>query len=174
MDTVMSARPTSPPPRTPCLRPRPVWLSAYMRCTRLKDSASARSLAGSTPKASRLAKQAPAGNDRLSGPCCVTLRIVVSPVSARPAPLHGRASSVRCVGGVWLRPAPQPATGKRRELRPCPGNPSGEQNTIAPSNHRAKYRAGAGQLSEVRLRLLAYIHANERTQNPLLQMYWFR
>src|ERR1700720_920277 len=44
---------------------------------------------------------------------CVTLRIVVSPVSARPAPLHGRASSVRCVDAVWLRPAPQPATSAR-------------------------------------------------------------
>src|SRR6202165_4378340 len=61
MDTVMSGRPTRSPPRTPCWRPRPVWLSASMRCTRLKDSASARSLAGSTPKAFRLAKQVPAG-----------------------------------------------------------------------------------------------------------------
>ena len=69
---------------------------------------------------------------------------------------------------------PRASTGKRRELRPCPGTPAGEQNTIAPSNHRAQYRAGAGQLSEVRLRLLAHIHANECTQNPLLQMYWFR
>jgi site-specific DNA recombinase len=69
--------------------------------------------AGSTPNASRLAKQVPAGNARLSGPCCATLRIVVSPVSVRPAPLHGRASSVRCVGGVWLRPAPRLATSAR-------------------------------------------------------------
>src|SRR5437667_6154033 len=115
MDTVMSARPTRSPPRTPCWRPRPVWLSASMRCTRLKDSASARSLAGSTPKASRLAKQVRAGNARRSGLCCVTLRIVVSPVSARPAPLHGRASSVRCVGAVWLRPAPPPGHERPRE-----------------------------------------------------------
>src|SRR5271157_4261706 len=84
MDTVMSARPTRSPPRTPCWKPRPVWLSASMRCTRLKDSASARSLAGSTPKAARLAKQVPAGNARRSGLCCVTLHIVVSHVSARP------------------------------------------------------------------------------------------
>jgi hypothetical protein len=58
-------------------------------------------------------KASAAGNARRSGPCCVTLRIVVLPVSARPAPLHGRASSVRCVGGAWLRPAPPPATSAR-------------------------------------------------------------
>jgi hypothetical protein len=42
---------------------------------------------------------------RPSGPCCATLPIVGSPVSARRAPLHGRVSSVHCVGGVWLHPA---------------------------------------------------------------------
>ena len=42
-----------------------------------------------------------------------TLRIVGLPVSERPAPLHGRASSVRCVGAVWLRPVPPPATSAR-------------------------------------------------------------
>src|SRR5882762_6929024 len=39
MGTVMSARPTRPPPRTPCLRPRLGWSCASMRCTRWKDSA---------------------------------------------------------------------------------------------------------------------------------------
>ena len=56
--------------------------------------------AGSTPKASRLAKQVPGGNARPSGPCCAILRIAVSPVLVRRVPLHGRASSVRNVGGV--------------------------------------------------------------------------
>jgi site-specific DNA recombinase len=74
--------------------------SASMKCTRLQDSVLGKSPARSTPKASRLAKQAPAGNAQLSGLCCATLPIVVSPVSARPAPLHGPALSVRCVGGV--------------------------------------------------------------------------
>src|ERR1019366_6244460 len=115
MAIVMSARATRPPPPTSYLRPRPVWLSASMRCTRLKDSALARSLAGSTPKASRLAKQVLGGNARRSGLCCVTLRIVVLPVSARLAPVHGRASSVRCVGGAWLRPAPPPCHERPRE-----------------------------------------------------------
>jgi site-specific DNA recombinase len=46
-------------------------------------------------------------------PCCVTLRIAGLRVSGRPALLHGPASSVRCVGGVWLRPAPPPATSAR-------------------------------------------------------------
>src|ERR1700735_2801528 len=107
------ARPTMPPPRTLCWKPRPGWSSASMRCTRWKDSALARSPAGSMPKASRLAKQVPAGNARRSGLYCVTLRIVVSPVSARPGPLHGRASSVPCVGGGWLRPATHPAPSGR-------------------------------------------------------------
>jgi hypothetical protein len=35
-----------------------------------------------------------------AGLYCATLPIAVSPVSARPAPLHGCALSVRCVGGV--------------------------------------------------------------------------
>ena len=68
---------------------------------------------------------------------------------------------------------PRAGTGKRRQFRSCPGASSGEQNTIAPSHHRAKYRAGNGQLSEVRLRLLAHIDANQRTQDPLLQVHWF-
>jgi hypothetical protein len=80
----------------------------------------------------------------------VTLRIMVSPVSVRPAPLRGPASSAASAGCGYAQHHSRP-----REFRPCPGTPSGEQNTVAPSNHRAKYRAGAGQLSEVRLRLLA-------------------
>ena len=66
----------------------------------VEGSASARSPAGSTPKAFRLGKQVPAGNARPSGPYCATLRIAVSPVSARRAPLHGHALSVRCAAGV--------------------------------------------------------------------------
>ena len=67
---------------------------------RLMDLASARSPAASTPKASQLAKQVPGGNARPSGRCYATLLIVVSPVSVKRVPLHGRASSVRSVGGV--------------------------------------------------------------------------
>ena len=39
---------------------------------------------------------------------------------------------------------------------------------------RAQCRAGVGQLSEVWLRLRAYLDAHERTQNPLLQVHWLR
>src|SRR5262249_36762288 len=51
---------------------------------------------------------------------------------------------------------------------------AGKQNSIAPAHHRAQCGAGAGQLSEVWLRLLAYINADERAQDPLLQVYWLR
>src|SRR5712691_464591 len=64
---------------------------------------------------------------------------------------------------------PSAGTGKRRELRPCPGTPSGEQNTIAPSNHRAKYRAGAGQLSEVRLRF-----SRTSTQTSARKIHYYK
>jgi hypothetical protein len=50
--------------------------------------------------------------------------------------------------------------------------PRAEQDTIAPSHHRAEHRTGAGQLSEVRLRPSPHIDAHLRTQDPLLQMYW--
>lgn len=42
------------------------------------------------------------------------------------------------------------------------------------AHHRAQCRAGAGQLSEVWLRLRAYLDAHERAQNPLLQVHWLR
>ena len=69
---------------------------------------------------------------------------------------------------------PRAGPGKRRELRPCPGASPGKQNTIAPAHHRAQCRAGAGQLSEVWLRLFAHIDAHERAQDSLLQMHWLR
>src|ERR1700730_7282516 len=69
---------------------------------------------------------------------------------------------------------PRASPGQPRSLRSCTGASPGEQNTIAPSHHRAECRTGAGQLSEVRLRLLARIDAHERAQDPLLQVYWLR
>ena len=64
--------------------------------------------------------------------------------------------------------------GQRRELRPCPRAAPGKQKSIASAHHRAQCRAGIGQLSEVWLRLRAYIDAHEHAQNPLLQMHWLR
>jgi len=65
--------------------------SAFMRCIRWRASASARSPAGSTPRASRLARQVLAGNARPSGRCCATPPIAAPPVSARRALLRGCA-----------------------------------------------------------------------------------
>ena len=42
------------------------------------------------------------------------------------------------------------------------------------SRRRTIERAGAGQLPEVWLRLLAYIDVHERAQDPLLQVHWLR
>jgi len=66
----------------------------------VEASASVRSPAGSTPMAFRLGKRVPGGNARLSGPCCATLHIVASHVSARHALLHEHALSVHCAGEV--------------------------------------------------------------------------
>jgi site-specific DNA recombinase len=61
----------------------------------------------------------------------------------------------------WIE-IPRAGPGYRREFRPCPRASPGKQNSIAPAHHRAQYRAGSGQLSEVWLRLRAYIDAHER------------
>jgi len=168
------------------LGPRPVWLSASMRCTRLKDSASARSLADQRRRHPDSQSKCPLGT--LDGLAVLRNSAYrVSPCSARPAPLHGRASSVRCVGAVWLRPAPPPATSarakngsrspcrhcKRRELRPCPGTPAGEQirSAVEPSRPVSCRGWSAVRSAATPSR----VHPRKRvTQNPLLQMYWFR
>src|ERR1700678_843610 len=97
--------PTRRPLPTPCLKTKHVWFGAFMRCTRLRVSASVRLPAGSTPKAFRLAKRAPAGNVQPSGPCCAIRRIVALPVLVRRALRLVRASFVRCAGEAWLRRA---------------------------------------------------------------------
>src|SRR5207302_8212064 len=76
------------------------WCGASMKCTPWRDSALARSPAGSTPQVSRLASRALVGNARWSGVCCATPPIAASPVSARPASLHGRGLCAHSVGGV--------------------------------------------------------------------------
>src|SRR4029453_17860396 len=62
----------------------------------------------------------------------------------------------------------------QRKLRPCPKASARKQNSIAPAHHRTQCGAGAGQLSEVWLRLLAYIDVHERAQDSLLQVHWLR
>jgi hypothetical protein len=51
-------------------------------------------------EASRLARQARAGNARPFGQCCATPPIAASPASARPASLHGRGLCAHSVAGV--------------------------------------------------------------------------
>src|SRR5207253_5221982 len=101
MDIVISARLTKRPPLTSSTKPRPVWYDERMRCTQWRDSASARSPAGSTPKAYRLAK-AVVGNARSSGVCCVTPPIAASPASARPECLDGRVMRPQRRRGVTM------------------------------------------------------------------------
>jgi DNA invertase Pin-like site-specific DNA recombinase len=67
---------------------------------------------------------------------------------------------------------PRARTGESREFRPRSGTPPREQDTIPPSHHRAECGARAGQLSEVRLCLLPHLDADDRPQDPLLQMHW--
>ena len=63
---------------------------------------------------------------------------------------------------------------KPRLLCPRARASSGEQNPIAPAHHRAQCGPGAGQLSEVRLRLVAHFDAHQRAQDSLLQMHRLR
>jgi len=54
---------------------------------------------------------------------------------------------------------PRAGAGKRRQFRSCPGASRGKQSSITSPHHRAKHRAGSGQLPEVRLCLFALIDA---------------
>jgi len=64
----------------------------------VEGRASARLTAGSTPKASPLAKRA-RGDGRLSGPCCATLPIVALACFGKRAPLPEHVLCVRSVDG---------------------------------------------------------------------------
>src|SRR5207249_6003101 len=88
------------PPRIPCGKTRRVWCVECLRCTRWKDSASARSRGRSTPKVSRRARQAPGGSAQRFGPCCAIPRIRASPALARRASRPERAFSAHSVGAA--------------------------------------------------------------------------
>src|SRR3954454_25141480 len=64
--------------------------------------------------------------------------------------------------------------GAGRELRPCSTVAPAEQDTIAPAYHRAQCGAGTSQLCEVWLCLFSNVHANQRTEDSLLQVHWLR
>ena len=105
--------------------------------------------------------------------------------SARRASPAACASRDRCGGAVACieqqrRPRtsargvdrdPGAGADQRGELRASAGTAPGEQNTVATSHDHAEHRAGLGQLSEVRLCLLAHLDLHLSAQDPLLQMH---
>lgn len=70
----------------------------------------------------------------------------------------------------WIE-IPVPRAGERGELRASSGTAPREQDTIAAAHDYTEHRAGVGQLSEVRLCVLAHLNIHFSAQASLLQMH---